>query len=118
MPAYALLLRPAANRLYSKGAGALNTAELSVINEYALQGAVHDIGPATIGGVEYVRFASDTELSPEAVTQLSNLSSAFALFQVRGDTDRDAHLIPVTLTPLAHLDDDLLTILRLSLIHI
>jgi|SRR5438067_1261472 len=33
MPAYALLLRPAANHLYSKGAAALNQAELSVLNE-------------------------------------------------------------------------------------
>jgi len=112
MPAYALLLRPAANRLYSKGAGALNTAELSVINQNALQGAIGDIGPTTIGGVDYVRFSCETEISPETVTQLSNLSSAFALFEVRGDTDADAHLVPVPLTPLAHLDDDLLTILR------
>jgi hypothetical protein len=107
MPEYALLLRPASNRLYSKGAAALNTAELSVINEQALKGALRAIGPTTIGGVDYVRFVADDVLSGPAVAHLSNLSSAFALFRIA-----DASLVPVTLTPLAHLDDDLLTILR------
>jgi hypothetical protein len=108
MVAYALLLRPAANRLYSKGAAALNTAELSVVNAFVLGGALREIAPTVIGGVEYVRFETDAELGPEAVGHLSNLSSAFALFRIIDDTS----LVPVTLTPVAHLDDDLLTILR------
>jgi hypothetical protein len=108
MPEYALLLRPAANRLYTKGAAALNTAELSVLNERALGGAIRVSGPKTIGGVDYVGFASETDLTAPTVTQLANLSSAFALFRITAD----AHLVPVTLTPVAHLDDDLLTIQR------
>ena len=108
MPAYALLLRPAANRLYSKGAAALNTAELSVVNGRVLADALGEIGPTVIGGVDYVRFQTDAELAPEAVEHLSNLSSAFALFRIVDDTA----LVPVTLTPVAHLDDDLLTIQR------
>ncbi len=110
MPAYALLLRPAANRLYSKGAAALNTAELAVLNERALQGALHTVEPTVIAGVEYVRFASEDALSADAIGQLSNLSSAFALFRIADDTDTG--LVPVALTPVAYLDDDLLTIQR------
>jgi hypothetical protein len=64
--------------------------------------------PTAIGGVEYVRFEADTELSDHDVAHLSNLSSAFALFRIVDET----RLAPVTLTPVAHLDDDLLTILR------
>src|SRR5260221_1358198 len=108
MAAYALLLRPAANRLYSKGAAALNAGELSVLNERALGGSLHDVGPTVIGGVDYVRFDADDDLSAHDVEHLSNLSSAFALFRIADDTS----LVPVTLTPVAHLDDDLLTILR------
>src|SRR4051794_35981810 len=108
MPAYALLLRPAANRLYSKGAAALNTAELAVLNQRALRGALHDVAPTVIADVEYVRFAADDDLSPAAVGQLSNLSSAFALFRIIDDDT----LGPVALTPVAYLDDDLLTIQR------
>jgi hypothetical protein len=108
MAAYALLLRPAVNRLYTKGAGALNTAELSVLNRQVLNGALHDVEPTTIGGVDYVRFAADDALTERDIEHLSNLSSAFALFEIVDDTN----LSPVTLTPAAYLDDDLLTIMR------
>jgi hypothetical protein len=108
MPAYALLLRPALNRLYSKGAAALNTAELSILDEQSLNGSLHAVEPAVIGGVEYVRFETDEMLSEHDVVHLSNLSSAFALFRIADDSS----LVPVTLTPVEYLDDDLLTILR------
>jgi hypothetical protein len=108
MPAYALLLRPATNRLYSKGAAALNTAELSVLDRRVLHGALHSVEPTVIGGVDYVRFESDTALTEPDIAHLSNLSAAFALFRIVDDTT----LAPITLTPLAYLDDDLLTILR------
>lgn len=108
MAAYALLLRPASNRLYSKGAGVLNSAELSVLDTHALTASLRAVEPAVIGGVEYVRFETDDELSEHDVAHLSNLSSAFALFRIVDDS----HLAPVTLTPVAYLDDDLLTILR------
>jgi hypothetical protein len=114
MPSYALLLRPAQNRLYSKGAAALNIAELAVLDEQSLSGTLRAVGPTIIGGVEYVRFETDEMLSDHDVVHLSNLSSAFALFRL---IDDDTHggeetLVPVTLTPVAYLDDDLLTILR------
>jgi hypothetical protein len=108
MTPYALLLRPASNRLYTKGAAALNSAELSVLQKGVLHATLREVEPAVIGGVEYVRFVADGELSDHDVAQLSNLSSAFALFRIVDDTN----LAPVTLTPVAHLDDDLLTILR------
>src|SRR5438105_1159409 len=108
MTAYALLLRPATNRLYSKGAAALNTAELAVLNERVLNGSLQGVEPTVIGGVDYVRFEADGTLSDDAVAHLGNLSSAYALFEVADDT----RLVPVTLTPVAHLDDDLLTIQR------
>src|SRR5258706_2314108 len=108
MAAYALLLRPAANRLYSKGAAALNTAELSVLNECVLKGSLHTVEPTVIAGVDYVRFEADDAMSADDVDPLSNLSSAFALFQI----DDEARLVPVGLDPVAHLDDDLLTIQR------
>src|SRR5882757_1119607 len=108
MTPYALLLRPASNRLYTKGAAALNSAELSVLQNGVLRATLRVVEPGVIGGVEYVRFESDTELADDDVAQLSNLSSAFALFRIVDDT----LLAPVTLRPVAHLDDDLLTILR------
>src|SRR4051812_41885951 len=108
MAAYALLLRPAANRLYSKGAAALNTAELSVLNEQLLNGSLRAVGPTVIGGVDYVRFEADNALSGDDIAHLSNLSSAFALFRIADES----RLVPIALTPVTHLDDDLLTIQR------
>ncbi len=77
-------------------------------NDHALDGSLHAVEPTVIGGVDYVRFEAGAELSDTAVTHLSNLSSAFALFRITDDGD----LAPVALTPVAYLDDDLLTILR------
>jgi hypothetical protein len=111
MAAYALLLRPAANRLYSKGAAALSSAELSVLDGSVLNGSLRALAPTVIGGVDYVRFETDDVLSEHAVAHLSNLSSAFALFRIVTGADEPS-LVPVTLTPVAHLDDDLLTIQR------
>jgi hypothetical protein len=108
MPAYALLLRPAPNRVYSKGAAGLNQAELSVLNERVLNGSLHAVEPVVIGGVDYVRFSAAETMSADDVARLSNLSSAFALFQI----EDDGRLVPVALAPVAHLDDDLLTIQR------
>jgi hypothetical protein len=113
MTPYALLLRPGTNRVYSKGAADLNAAELAVINAGMLRGSLRSVEPTVIGGVDYVRFEADTELSASDVGHISNLSSAFALFRVDTGTDtRDTHLVPVPLTPMAYLDDDLLTIMR------
>jgi hypothetical protein len=110
MAAYALLLRPAANRLYSKGAATLNTAELSVLDERVLKGALLAAAPTVIAGVGYLRFETRDVLTADDVAELSNLSSAFALFR-SADTD-ETSFVPVALTPVAHLDDDLLTIQR------
>ena len=113
MPAYLLLLRPAPNRVYGKDAGALNTAELSVLDDGALGGALRAIGPAVVAGVEYVRFETGADLTADQVGLLSNLSSAFALFRAGDEGSLESiALRPVALSPVAHLDDDLLTILR------
>ncbi len=109
MAAYAFLLRPAANRLYSKGAATLNAAELSVLDDRVLDTLLRAVGPTVIGGVEYLRFETDAALSEHDIAHLSNLSSAFALFSI---VDDGTHLVPVTLHPVAYLDDDLLTIMR------
>lgn len=108
MPAYALLLRPATNRLYSKGAAALNTSELSVVNETSLGGSLRNIEPTTLGGVGYVRFETGPPLTQRDIVHLSNLSSAFALFRLFDDQ----RMLPITVAPVAYLDDDLLTIQR------
>jgi hypothetical protein len=57
-----------------------------------------------IGGVEYLTFTAD--LQPRDVAFLSNMSAAYALFERAGDD----LLRPITLTPLARYDSDLITI--------
>ena len=108
MTAYALLLRPAANRVYTKGAAALGVAELSVLGADVLHGALNAIAPDTIAGVGYVRFETDAPLTDGRRAVLANHSSALALFRIEAD-DR---MVPVALEPVAYLDDDLVTIPR------
>ncbi|MEV5828406.1 SAM-dependent methyltransferase [Spirillospora sp. NPDC052242] len=109
MTAYGLLVSPSHNRVYSQAAAELVRAELAVFGERALGGRVRDIGETSIGGVAYVTFEAD-ELGPRDVRLLSNLSSLYALFELR-----DGGLLrPVTVEPLDLFGSDLLTIQKYS----
>ena len=111
-----MLLAPSANRVYADQAGRLSRAELAAFRPVLSSAsptdspdsgsgtALGDIDTATIGGVEYLTF--DADLSPRDVAYLSNLSSAYALFERAGDE----LLRPIELTPLARYDSDLITI--------
>jgi Putative RNA methylase family UPF0020 len=102
MPRYALLLAPSANRVYADQAGRISRAELAAFGG-VLSAGLADIDETTIGGVGYLTFES--ALAPRDVAYLSNLSSAYALFERVEDLMR-----PVELSPLARYDSDLITI--------
>jgi len=102
MSRYALLLAPSANRVYADQAGRLASAELAAFRP-ALSSDISEIELEVIGGVEYLAFSGS--LSAGDVSYLSNLSSAYALFERVEDLLR-----PVLLTPLARYDSDLITI--------
>jgi hypothetical protein len=103
---YALLVAPSSNRVYAGEAPRLTAAELAVFGEAVLGARPRDPGPLELGGVSYVGFDTDDPLSTRDVSYLSNVSSAYALFAV----EAGELLRPVTLTPLARYDDDLITI--------
>jgi SAM-dependent methyltransferase len=102
MSRYALLLAPSANRVYADQAARLSLAELAAFRP-VLTSEISDIGIERRGGVEYLSFAG--ELAARDISYLSNLSAAYALFEVVGDLLR-----PVELSPLARYDSDLITI--------
>jgi hypothetical protein len=102
MSRYALLLAPSANRVYADQAARLAQVELAAFGP-VLSTEPADIGEAVLGGVPYLVFTAD--LDPRDIAYVSNLSAAHALFEVVGDLLR-----PVTMTPLACFDSDLVTI--------
>ncbi|MFI5888769.1 TRM11 family SAM-dependent methyltransferase [Actinoplanes sp. NPDC051513] len=102
MSRYALLLAPSANRVYADQAARLARAELAAFGP-ALSADISDIDVTVLGGVEYLTFTA--ELSTRDISYISNLSSGYALFALEGELLR-----PITLTPLARYDSDLITI--------
>jgi SAM-dependent methyltransferase len=102
MSRYALLLAPSANRVYADQASRMSQAELAAFAP-VLSSELADIEVSLIGGVEYLTF--NAELGDTDIAYLSNLSSAYALFERVEDLLR-----PLTLTPLARYDSDLITI--------
>jgi hypothetical protein len=102
---YALLVAPSSNRVYAGEAPRLTGAELAAFGETVLGARLRDLAPLELGGVPYLGFTADPPLTDREVAFLSNVSSAHALFELEGD-----RLRPVTLTPLARYDDDLITI--------
>ncbi|HKS49286.1 MAG TPA: SAM-dependent methyltransferase [Amycolatopsis sp.] len=105
---YAILVYPAANRVYADASPALLRAELAAFGT-ALHTEPAEISERRLGGVGYVTFSTPEELSEEDIALLSNLSSCYALFELSGDLLR-----PVLLTPLDKFDSDLLTIQKYS----
>jgi SAM-dependent methyltransferase len=102
MSRYALLLAPSANRVYADQASRMSQAELAAFAP-VLSSDLTEIEVSLIGGVEYLTFSAD--LNDSDVAYLSNLSSAYALFERAEDLLR-----PLTMTPLARYDSDLITI--------
>ncbi|QVQ53653.1 SAM-dependent methyltransferase [Spiractinospora alimapuensis] len=111
MPSYAMLVLPAANRVYADSAPALMAAELAVFGGAVLAGRLTNIRPTEIAGVPYVAFDAD-DLTREDLDLLANVSSVYAMFRVDGTgaTDGAPMLTPVRLRRMDRFDDDLLTI--------
>jgi SAM-dependent methyltransferase len=104
MSRYALLILPAANRVYAGAAASLTVAELAAFSDSVVGGALSAAEVTRRGGVPYVEFEAD-RLRPEDCAFLANISSLYALFEVTGELLR-----PVELGRLDHYDDDLITI--------
>jgi SAM-dependent methyltransferase len=104
MTDFALLILPAANRVYADASVRLTEAELAVFNDTVLDGRLAGIAASSIGEVPYVGFSADG-LSERDVAMVSNLSAIYALFRVEGELLR-----PVPLRRWDRLDGDLLTI--------
>jgi hypothetical protein len=105
---YALLVAPSANRVYADQAGALALAELGVVSEEILGGALGDARQELLGGVDYVTFSAP-ELSETSHNWLSNLAATFALFRLE-----DGKLAPLDLQRWDELDSDLVSIQKYS----
>ena len=103
---YAFLVSPSSNRVYAEAAPRLALAELRVFAETVLATPVLEAVERGIAGVPYLVFDTAEPLSARDIGYLSNLSSGYALFELRDDE----LLRPVTMTPLAAYDDDLITI--------
>lgn len=104
MARYALLILPAANRVYAEASVPLTVAELGVVNATVLAGRLSEIAATEIAGVGYVGFTAG-ELTAGDAAFLADLSSVYALFEVDGELLR-----PVELRRRDRFDDDLLTI--------
>ncbi len=105
MPRYLVLLAPSSNRVYAGDAPRLVGAELALLADGCFAGAISDVEAVALAGVPYVQFAAES-IGQRELDLLSNVSARFGVFErLDGDTLR-----PVEVTPLAHFDDDLLSI--------
>ncbi|MFI6601229.1 TRM11 family SAM-dependent methyltransferase [Nonomuraea sp. NPDC050536] len=105
MPAYALLILPAFNRVYGESSVRLTRSELAVFGARALESPVSEVVETVIGGLPYITFETSAPLGEKDVATLSNLSSVYALFGIE-----DELLRPLPMRPLDRLSSDLITI--------
>ncbi|MBF0686513.1 MAG: SAM-dependent methyltransferase [Cellulomonas sp.] len=110
MPQYAILVQPSANRVYTQNAARLLSNELLALDDLLLGGRVAAGGGPVerrLGGVPYLVLDAP-DLTADDLRVLANLSSLFALFELRDD----GSLVPLDAPRLDRYDDDLLTILK------
>ncbi|MGF1660878.1 MAG: TRM11 family SAM-dependent methyltransferase [Kineosporiaceae bacterium] len=103
---YGVLVSPSANRVYAGVAPAMLESEIRVFGETILAGRVRELSRVRIGNVPYLTMVAD-ELSERDVAALSNVSSAYALFEIRDDLLR-----PLAMRPLDQFTSDLISIQR------
>ena len=108
MRQYAILLYPAANRVYADSALRLMRREVEVHNAAAFDGKLDSFAETEIGGVPYLTF-SGAELSRGDLDLLANVSALYALFSVEGGSLR-----PIPLHRKDIFGSDLLTIQKYS----
>ena len=101
---YALLKNPAHTRVSFQDSDTLAIKELSV---FANLLHATNIRTAQIGGVTYILFDCDNEITPAAVQMLSRMSFVYAIFRYQLDS-----LVPVTISPNFYLAPELSTILK------
>ncbi|MQA11151.1 MAG: SAM-dependent methyltransferase [Pseudonocardiaceae bacterium] len=104
MPKYAILVLPAANRVYTDNSVRLMRAELAVFGTSVLESDVHQPAEESIAGVDYLTFHTE-KLSDRDISFISNLSSMYALFEIT-----DGLFRPIEIDRLDRFDSDLLTI--------
>jgi SAM-dependent methyltransferase len=105
MASYALLVRPAANRVFGGDAAALLRSELAVLDRFVLGGVLRGMAPIELSALEYVGFDADPhDLLPFVV---ASASSTYALYE-----RVDELLRPVRLPSVERYDDDLVTTQR------
>lgn len=113
MRRYALLIAPSSNRVYAGEAARITVAEVAAFGAAALEARLGDPHPITLGGVPYVEFSAEPELTAQDIAQLSRVSAAYALFELVDPVGGgEPTLRPLRLSPPARYDDDLVTILK------
>ena len=105
MPSYALLVRPAANRVFGGDARRLLRSELLAVDRLR-GGSLDAVEALDLAGVPYLAIEGRPDVSAVAA-----LSSAFALFERERLEDGDV-LRPVELPRVERYDGDLVTIQR------
>jgi len=102
---YAVLQNPGHNRVYFNASAKLAKNELAAL----FAGAVTDIKEEPFGGVDYITFTSETELSDGDIILLSRLSFTYAIFEVKNNL-----FSPVTKNHSYYFGDELNMILKYS----
>ena len=105
MVKYALMQNPGHNRVYFNSSGKLAKNELSAL----FGGAVTEMKEEIFGGVEYITFEKEAELSDSDIILLSRLSFVYAVFEVQNRA-----FSPVTKNHSYFFSDDLNMILKYS----
>ena len=106
---YAILLNPGHNRVYFRATKKLAISELTI----GLKGCgktSEDMETVEIGGVSYLTFSLEEELSERELLQIARLSFVYAFF-IMVELEGEFAFKPVCLPDVFYMSDNISTIL-------
>ena len=110
MPEYAILCNPSHNRVYFKESLKMAASELAVVSS-RVSARLHGVGNRGIAGIDYLAFSAETALAPGDINVLSDLSFAYAIFEI-GACCGGAALRPIQKTDVQFVDSSISSILK------
>ena len=113
MLTFAILQNPGHNRVYFKASRAMSSSELDHAGK-KMDALPVNVREEILGGIPYLLFDSDTELTEKDIDILSRLSFVYGIFKLtESDLLPECALIPIKKNPRYYFDsDDITTILK------
>ncbi len=108
MKKYGILIQPSFNKVFFASSKKLLINEIQILDQLVLKQNYRDFGEVKIGGVDYITFIADGEISEKELAYFSRLSALYCLFEIL--PTEEIALRPLLIQENTYFDEDIISI--------